>query len=258
MSFRFRVVPRKKRRGVGPGNAKKVSPDVRFRESWLEASSVEEQIFFDLRQDVREQLEAISSPVAYAKGEVLFVEGQKSEGVFVLHNGSVRLSASSADGKSLIVGRVERGEILGLPTVISGKPHELTAEALKPAECSFVARDIFLQFLREHGNAALRVAEILSHMYDAVFGQARYLGLSTSAEEKLARLLLELPAATSQHNGHTFPLTHKEIAGMIGLSRETVSRMLARFKRANLIQTRHTGFRVLDRSGLEQLLIKQM
>ena len=78
MSFRFRVVPRKKRRGVGQGKAKKVSPDVRFRESWLESPSVEEQIFFDLRQDVREQLEAISSPVAYAKGEVLFVEGQKS------------------------------------------------------------------------------------------------------------------------------------------------------------------------------------
>jgi len=258
MSFRFRVVPRKKRRGVGQGKAKKVSRDVRFGESWLDGLSVEEQIFYHLRQDVREQLEAISSSVTYAKGEVLFVEGQKSEGVFVLQSGSIKLSASSADGKSLIVGKVEKGEILGLPTAISGKPNELTAEALKPAECSFVMRDIFLQFLREHGNAALRVAEILSHMYDAAFGQARYLGLSTSAEEKLARLLLELPAATSQHNGHTFPLTHKEIAGMIGLSRETVSRMLARFKRANLIQTRHTGFRVLDRSGLEQLLIKQM
>jgi CRP/FNR family transcriptional regulator len=257
MSFRFRVVPRKKRRGVGQGKAKKVSRDVRFGESWLDGPSVEEQIFYDLRQDVREQLEAISSSVAYAKGEVLFAEGQKSEGVFVLHSGSIKLSASSADGKSIIVGRVDEGEMLGLPTAISGKPNELTAEALEPVECGFIERDVFLQFLREHGSAALRVAEILSNMYDAAFDQARYLGLSASAPEKLARLLLELSLARPQ-NGHSFPLTHKEIAEMIGLSRETVTRMLARFKRANLIQTRNTGFRVLDRCGLEQLLIKKM
>jgi len=257
MSFRFRVMPRKKRRGVGQGKAKKGSPDLRFGESWLDGSLMKEQIFYDLRQDVQAQLEAISSPVTYAKGEVLFVEGQKSTGIFVLHSGSVKLSAGSADGKSLIVGRVESGEILGLPTAISGKPNELTAEALKPAECSFVARDVFLQFLREHGSAALRVAEVLSNMYDAAFDQARYLGLAASAPEKLARLLLELSLAKPQ-NGHSFPLTHKEIAEMIGLSRETVTRMLARFKRTNLIQTHNMGFRVLDRSGLEQLLIKKM
>jgi CRP/FNR family transcriptional regulator, cyclic AMP receptor protein len=254
VSFRFRVVPQQKRRGAGQVKAKKVSRDVRSLENWFDGSSVKEQVSSDLCQDVRAQLEAISSRMAYAKGEVLFVEGQKSEGVFVLHSGSVKLSASSADGKSLIVGRVERREILGLPTAISGKPNELTAEALQPAECSFVARNIFLQFLREHGNAALRIAEILSHMYDAAFGQARYLGLSASAEEKLARLLLELPAPTPQDNGHSFPLTHKEIAETIGLSRETVSRMLARFKRANLIEPHSLGFRVVDRSRLEGLL----
>jgi len=97
----------------------------------------------------------------------------------------------------------------------------------------------------------------LSNMYDAAFDQARYLGLAASAPEKLARLLLELSLAKPQ-NGHSFPLTHKEIAEMIGLSRETVTRMLARFKRINLIQTHNMGFRVLDRSGLEQLLIKKM
>ena len=118
-------------------------------------------------------------------------------------------------------------------------------------------RGIFSWILREHGNAALRVAEILSHMYDAAFNQARYLGLPR-AREKLARLLLELPAANSQNNGHSFPLTHKEIAEMIGLSRETVTRMLARFKRANLIEPHSLGFRVMDRSGLEELLMKQM
>jgi len=257
MSFRFRVVPKKKRRGAGQNRAKRVSIDVQIDDNWLNSPLMKEQVFYNLPQDVRRRLGAISSILAYAKGEVLFVEGQRSKGVFVLHSGSVKLSAGSADGKSIIVGRADQGEMLGLPTVISGRSNELTAEALESVECDFIDRDVFLQFLGENGDAALRVAEILSNMYDAAFDQARYLGLSASAPEKLARLLLQL-SLDKPHNGHSSPITHKEIAEMIGLSRETVTRLLARFKRTNLIQTHNTGFHVLDRPGLEQLLIKQM
>jgi CRP/FNR family transcriptional regulator len=257
MSFRFRVVPKKKHRGVPRNRAKKVSTNVQIEENCFDGPLMNEQIFYEFSSDVRERLGAIASTLAYSKGEILFAEGQKAEGVFVLHSGSVKLSAGSADGKSIIVGRADQGEMLGLPTVISGRPNELTAEALESLECNFIDRDVFLQFLVENGDAALRVAEILSNMYDAAFDQARYLGLSASAPEKLARLLLQL-SLDRPHNAHSSPITHKEIAEMIGLSRETVTRMLARFKRARLIQTHNAGFRVLDRPGLEQLFIKQL
>jgi CRP/FNR family cyclic AMP-dependent transcriptional regulator len=258
MTYRLRVVPSKKRRKVRQGKIGKAVYSLQFDESWLACPLVEERSFHNLPRGVRTELESISSPVTHSKGAVLFVEGQKPLGVFVLRVGQVKLSASSADGKSLIVGRVEPGEVLGLPTAISGKPNELTAEALKLSQGSFIAREVFLQFLREHGTAALRVAEILSDMYATAFEQVRYLGLSASAPEKLARLLLDLAPGGSQNHGHSkgLSLTHKEIAEMIGSSRETVTRIFARFRREKLIQEHSSGLRTVDRPGLESLLMR--
>jgi CRP/FNR family transcriptional regulator, cyclic AMP receptor protein len=119
-------------------------------------------------------------------------EGDKPEGVFVLRSGRVKLSAGSVDGKSLVVRRAEPGEVVGLPAAISGKPYELTAEAMETIEYSFIVREAFLSFLRQHGQAALRMAEILSDTYEATLHQVRYLGLSASTAEKIARFLLEL------------------------------------------------------------------
>jgi CRP/FNR family transcriptional regulator len=207
---------------------------------------------------VRSALYAISSITNYTKGTVLFVEDQKPLGVFVLHSGKVKLSASSADGKSVIIGLAEPGDVLGVATVVSGKPNELTAEALVPVQCNFITRDVFLRFLEEHGTAALRVAEILSDMYDTAFDQVRYLGLSASATEKLARLILELPASEGQDNGHSRMLqhTHKEIGEMIGVSRETVTRLFARFKQKQLVQVDDSRLHILNKVGLEQLLVQ--
>jgi CRP/FNR family transcriptional regulator, cyclic AMP receptor protein len=238
------------------GSGQKAAWHGRPSEKWLEEAFVEGDELRDLSHTLWAGIDAISSPETFGKGTVLFVEGQKPLGVFIVRKGLVKLSASSADGKSLIVGRAAHGNMLGLPTTVSGKVNELTAEAAQLVECGFVARETFLQFLQRNGNAALRVAEILSHMYDDAFDQVRYLGLSSTAPEKLARLLLELPGHESPNNGHakTLPHTHEEIAEMIGASRETVTRLFARFKKEQLVRVKGSRLHILDRAALEQLL----
>jgi len=217
---------------------------------------MEEKDLRNLPRAIWEGLNAISSVAIFRKGSVLFVEGEKSLGVFVVRKGMVKLSTDSADGKSLIVGRAGIGEVLGLPSALSGRANELTAEAMSLVQCSFIARDAFLQFLERNGGSALHVAETLSHMYDDIFGQVRFLGLSSTATEKLARLLLELPGHEPSGNGYakTLPLTHKEIAEMIGASRETVTRLFTRFKREQLVRVHGEHLHILDQTGLEQLL----
>lgn len=150
-----------------------------------------ERIFCDLPIADLQALQGMSSLATYPKGSILFVEGQEPRGVFILCNGKVKLSASSADGKSLILRIAEAGEIIGLPGTISARPYELTAEALEPLQANFIGRESFLGFLREHGDAALRIAQILSDIYYATYQEVRYLGLSSSAGEKLARFLLD-------------------------------------------------------------------
>ncbi len=256
MPYRFRVVPERKTRK--PPQSRKEIPGNNFRsvENGLSHLLTEARLFKGPPRDLRAELDAISCPTHYPKGDLLFGEGQKALGVFLLRSGRVKLSASSAAGKSVMVGRAGPEAILGLAAVISGNPHEVTAEAIDSLECGFIGGEALVQYLREHGAAALEVARILSGMYDATFNHVRYLGLSASAPEKLARLLLDLPTADA--NGHgtirMIPLTHKEIAEMIGSSRETVTRLFTRFKRQQLVQVYDSRLHILDREGLEQLL----
>jgi CRP-like cAMP-binding protein len=202
MTYRLRVVPKKKRRGKRRELITKPAQRFQFSDSWMGCPLEEQQVFGNLPRQVHAGIDAIASIAVYPKGAILFVEGETPSGVFVLRSGRVKLSVSSADGKSIIIRRGEPGEVIGLPAAISGKPNELTAEALESLHCNFIPRDPFLRFLRKHGEAALRVAEILSEIYLATLHQVRYLGLSASTAEKLARFLLESPAARSQSNGH--------------------------------------------------------
>lgn len=256
MPYRFRVVPERKTRNSPRSRKQSVVNNLQSVENGLSHLLTEEQIFQNPPRDLRAELDAISCPLSYPKGSLLFGEGQKALGVFLLRTGRVKLSASSAAGKSVVVGRASPEAILGLAAVISGRPNEVSAEAMESLECGFIRGEALVQYLREHGEAALEVARILSGMYDATFNHVRYLGLSASAPEKLARLLLDLPSTDA--NGHgtmkMIPLTHKEIAEMIGSSRETVTRLFTRFKREQLVQVYDSRVHILDREGLQQLL----
>jgi CRP/FNR family transcriptional regulator len=92
----------------------------------------QDRLFCNLAPPALAGLDAISSAAIYPKGAILFVEGQEPRGVFVICNGRVKLSASSAAGKSLILRIADPGEVIGLPGTISGKPYEATAEAQEP------------------------------------------------------------------------------------------------------------------------------
>lgn len=257
MAYRVHVIPKKKRRIMQRDIATKTPYGLQVIESCLTCPLVKERIFCDLPESVLAALDAISSSVTYPKDAILFVEGQEPRGVFVLCNGRVKLSTNSVDGKSIIVRMVEAGELVGLPGTLSGKAYELTAEALEPLQANFIPRDAFMQFLRQHGEAAVRVAEILSKIYHATLLEVRYLGFSSSTAEKLARFLLDVPATPAQSNGHVraiLRLTHKEIGEMIGASRETVTRLFAHFKRDRLIEIRGSTLLITNKPGLEKLL----
>jgi CRP/FNR family cyclic AMP-dependent transcriptional regulator len=226
-------------------------------ESCLICPLRQDRIFCDLPLEDLQALQAMSSLATYPKGSLLFVEGQESRGIFILCNGRVKLSAGSADGKSLIVRFAVGGEIIGLPGTISAKPYELTAETLEPLQANFIGRESFLRFLREHGAAALRIAQILSDIYYATCREVRYLGLSSSAAEKLARFLLDWNdnhGVNSNSARSILTLTHEEIAEMLGTSRETITRLFADFKRQQLVEVRGSSLVITDKPGLQRLL----
>jgi CRP/FNR family transcriptional regulator, cyclic AMP receptor protein len=216
-----------------------------------------EHIFCDLPPTALHSFEAIKYATAYPKGAVLFVEGQAPRGIFVLCKGRVKLSICSTDGKTLILKIAEPGEVLGLSATVSGKTYELTAETIDPCQVNFVKREDFLRFLKEHADACFRVAEQLSDKYNTACREIRSLGLSHSAAEKLAKLLLEWSSRSGESNKQEprvrLSLTHEEIAQMIGTSRETVTRLFAELKKRQIVNARGATLVIRNKAALRAL-----
>lgn len=253
----FRFVSRREGGILRGGELMRAPYGLEIIESCLSCPHREDRLFCNLPPAAVQRLAAITSASSYPKGATLFVEGQSPRGVFVMCSGRVKLSTSSADGKTLILRISEPGEVLGLPATVTGKSYELTAEVIEPAQANFISRPDFLNFLSEHGEVGLRVAQQLGETYHSAIAEMRTIGLSHSVGEKLARFLLDL---TADHDGSkgevrvTLTLTHEEIAQMIGASRETVTRLFGDFKKKQLLQIKGSTLIIKNKAGLESLL----
>ena len=200
--------------------------------------------FCDMSAPTLKKLEALSFVNSYPQGAVLFVEGQASRGVYLICRGEAKLSVVSQDGRTLILKIAGPGEVLGLSACVMDNEYEATVETLSPCQVNFIRREDFLNLLREDGEACLRAAAQISRQYNNACRELRWVGLSRSADWKLASLLLgfsddhDAGNVTNESPSFKMTLTHEEIAQMIGTTRETVTRAMARFKRQGLIEVR--------------------
>src|SRR5579863_10573190 len=253
----FKIVPSRIGSTMRASAAMRAPYGLEIIENCLTCPHREDRLFCHLSEPAVQRLAAITSVSSYPKGATLFVEEQAARGVFILCNGRVKLSTSSVDGRTLIVRIAEPGEVLGLPATVTGKPYELTAEVIESAQANFISRADFLDFLREHGEVSLRVAQQLGETYHAAVAEMRSIGLSHSAGEKLARFILDWCAEHDKGNGEIrvkLTLTHEEIAQMIGASRETVTRLFADFKKKQLLEVKGSTVVIRNKSGLEKLI----
>jgi CRP/FNR family transcriptional regulator, cyclic AMP receptor protein len=215
-----------------------------------------EGFFCQLNPPVLKEFEAVKSTATYPAGAILFLEKQDPRGVFVLCQGEVKLSISSSGGKTLILRIARPGEILGLMAVMSGGGYEVTAETLHPCQVAFIRRDDFLRFLAKHPEVYLGVVRQLSSLYQGACEQLRTVGLSASAPEKLARVLLDWSTGGKETKLGTqikLPLTHEEIAEFIGTTRETVTRTLSEFKTRQLVELQGSTMMISNRAALETI-----
>lgn len=210
--------------------------------------------FCQLNPATLKDFNAVRSTATYPGGAVLYIEKQDSRGVFVLCAGEVKLTISSSAGKMLILRIAKPGEILGLMAVLANTPYEVTAETLHPCQVAFIRREDFLKLLAKHPEMHEGVVKQLSSLYSGACEQLRTVGLSASAPEKVARLLLDWASAGKQTKSGTqikVPLTHQEIAEFVGTTRETVTRTLSEFKNKHLVVLQGSTLTISDRAALE-------
>jgi CRP/FNR family transcriptional regulator len=218
-----------------------------------------DDFFCQFDPDTLKAFDSITFTNVYPDGALLYTEGESPQGLFILCYGQVKLTISaSGSGKTLIKRVIDAGETLGLSSVLSGNPYKATAETVRPSQLKFVRRDDFLRFYGEHRDVSFNIARQLIEECESDADQIRALGLANSAGERLAQLLLQWceESGSPSASGMRFPvaMTHEEISQLIGTSRETVTRLLKRFRDQKILTVRRSSMTLHKKNALEDLL----
>lgn len=193
----------------------------------------------------------------YARGSVLFAEGQRPRGIYVLCEGKAKVSIASAEGKTVVLWIAQPGELLGLNATLTDEPHMATVQTLGRSRIDFISREDLLKVLDRDKRSYLSVALCLSASLNDLVDHTRLLYFSQSASERLARLLLKW---CDQHGKRTSQgirispgLTHEEISQTISTSRETVTRVLNMLKRKHIVRSENGDLLIRNRAALMAL-----
>ena len=185
---------------------------------------------------------------------IVFKEGQTADAVFLVCDGQLKLYTTSREGRVMIVRLASPGDLLGLSAALDGSEYEVFAETLAPTILRRISRQDFTGFLRAYPEVGSHTSEVLAKEYRNIFQDVRRLALSGSAAGRVARLLLDCSSALGSGGPElrfTMSLTHEEIAFMAGTSRETVTRLLNRYERGNLIAREGSSIVILKPDRLD-------
>jgi CRP/FNR family transcriptional regulator len=186
----------------------------------------------------------------FAAGDLLFREGDASEGLYILVEGSVKISKSSPSGRQLTLAIEKAPATLAELPLFDGGAYLASAQAVDAVVSLFIHKRDFRAICLEHPELPLQALAIVGRRLRGQVGLVESVTFGR-VRQRLARALLEL-ADLAQSDSFSLPWTHHEIALNLGTVREVVSRNLNRFQATGLIQMNHKGVVLTDREGLER------
>ena len=182
------------------------------------------------------RLDALAEHVALTPGQALIREGDEAKHVFNITSGSVRVYKLLPDGRRQITGFLFAGDFLGLAT---GQTYVFSAEAIEPATACRFRKSDYRTLSRETPALEAALLDRATHELAAAQNQMLLLGRKT-ALERIATFLLDLPghdpARATTEGLVRLPMTRSEIADYLGLTIETVSRVLTKLKTSGVIR----------------------
>ena len=182
------------------------------------------------------RLDALAEHLTLNVGDTLIRADDPARHVFNITSGSVRVYRLLSDGRRQITGFLFAGDFLGLAT---GETYAFSAEAIEPVTACRFRKNEYRALIRETPALETALLERATHELAAAQNQMLLLGRKT-ALERVATFLLEMPSHDPARPGPQgrvhLPMTRSEIADYLGLTIETVSRILTRLKTQGLIR----------------------
>lgn len=183
-------------------------------------------------------LEALGRRERFARNDFVFSAGGPGRNVYFLRSGRVKIYQPSASGREVILWFCLPGEIFGLAEVARGGGRSVSALACEACEVLCVAQDQFRSFVEARPRIGLLSMQVLSSRL-RVLGEMHANLVSDDVDTRIAKLILRLAARHGVRQGSelrlTLPLTHQEIADMVGTTRQTVTSSLGNLRRRGVL-----------------------
>ncbi len=206
-----------------------------------------------LEPDELVELDRMATSITVGAKETLFEQDERSDWVYNITAGSVRLYKLLPDGRRQVVGFALPGDFLGISM---SEKNAFSADALTPTNACRFSRSDYSAFLDEKPHLLRRLHSMASHELSLAQDQMVILGRRT-AEERVAAFLIGLRNRWTRLNGNhvhvPLPMTRQDIGDFLGLTVETVSRLMTRLAREKAIVIVPDGVRLLDVARLERL-----
>ena len=207
-----------------------------------------------LKSHELERLNAIVTEVHRSRGQVLFSQDDPADSVFVVTRGHIRISRLLADGRRQITGFLYPGDFLGMAY---GLEYAYTAEALDDVVLCRFPREQLEALFRELPHLEMRLFEIASNELIAAQNQMVLLGQKTATEKVSSFLLQNVQRCENKgQNGSELhlPMSRVDIADYVGLTGETISRVLHELAAKGVIEIPTAPHIIVkERKKLEQL-----
>ena len=190
----------------------------------------------------------------YGEGQMIFGQGDPGSSLMLVVEGRVKIGTTSREGRELMLGIVEAGELFGELALLDGKERSADAVAFEDCVVASLDRRDLLAVLRELPETAIRLLEFVCGRVRAA--NDRFEGVVfLSVEARLARLLLTLRRDTRGGAAAAAPrnLSQSDLARLIGTSRQSVNQLLGRWVAEGMVTRMDGNLIVRDPARLADL-----
>ena len=212
----------------------------------------ESKVFCALSIDEKKELSEDKGNNFYKKGQVIFYEGNHSNGLYCIYSGKVKLTKLGEDGKEQVVRFAKTGDILGYRSPLSNEPYHATASAMSDSHICHLSKKKFIALMASNPKLSWNTMQVLSQ--DLKNAEQNLINIAQkTVKERIAEALVLLYKTFGMaEDGLTLDivLSRSEIADIAGTTTETTIRTLATLNEEKLIQLKGKSIKIMDIKGL--------
>jgi len=209
-------------------------------------------LFSTLTDEEFNRLSHIFVARAYRKNQIIFLEEETGNYMYLVLSGKVKVAKAGAGGKETILAIHRAGDFFGEMSLLDGKTAPATVSAMEDSKIISVSGTDFHRYLLHNEKVMLQIIKVLCARLREVW-QTQSLNSST-ADARIRMGIYELAKRHGIRDAHgtiiDLKITHQELAEMVGTSRETVTRVLTRLKDQGIIEVDQRRITMIDAKAL--------